>query len=52
MKKVILSLIVLSLVACHSNSTKVVCSDSCSKKCVDSVIVKDSVKIIDSVKSK
>jgi hypothetical protein len=50
MKKVILGLIVVSLVSCHSASTEVVISDSTSIK-IDSVIIKDSVKL-DSIKSK
>ena len=49
MKKVILGLIVVSLVACHSASTSVeVVSDSTVVK-VDSVKV-DSLKVVDTLK--
>jgi len=52
MKKVILGLIVVSLVACHSASTSVeVVSDSVLVKAVDSVAtINDSLKVVDTLK--
>ena len=56
MKRVILGLLVLSLVACHSTTESEVSSDSAVVKAVDSIVIAndsvkvDSVKVIDTLK--
>jgi len=58
MKKVLFVGLVLTFAACHSISTETVSSDSTVVKSIDSLSVAndsvkvDSVKVIDSVKSK
>jgi hypothetical protein len=56
MKNLILVLLVVSLVACHSTTESEVSSDSAVVKAVDSIVIAndsvkvDSVKVIDTLK--